>query len=74
MLREGRVRAAIKKFGRVVVNDEIARMIYHGLADKALNAARTIRNHQLATTAAKVVRNSGAYSAQSKKLAKKYPA
>ncbi len=73
MLSPEKIAKAVEVFGMKKVEEEIDEMIWIGLADEALDAAHALNNKRIATAAAAVVRNSGCYSAESKKLAEKYP-
>lgn len=62
MLLSGRYVEAARVHGKPAVEYEIEEMIFHDLADRALEAAQVLSYKELAELAATVVRNSGSYN------------
>jgi len=67
MLLHGKYHEAVKENGKSAVKNEIDYMIFHDLANKALDAARALGYTELANLAATVVRNSEAILRMKKK-------
>ncbi|MSU55163.1 MAG: hypothetical protein EXS46_01315 [Candidatus Taylorbacteria bacterium] len=61
-----------RRYGLEVVRDEIEEMISHDLADRALNAAISLRNDVLIQMAARVILCSGSYGEGANTLAKQH--
>ena len=62
MLLRKQYKEAVARYGQEAVKEEIDEMIFHDLADRALEAAQALGYSELRDLANRVVRNSGSYN------------